>query len=226
MIDYVLAVCLILLLPGRALWKSLRKEQLPPNRPKAYLKTGSLIAGLLILLGYDWWHHARSLAALGLDVPLSRGGAVGFVIVAIILIAATIFVLVRRFRGAPQKDLSGQAKVSANESIPRSRAELAGFMVLAVLIGVGWEVLYRGFLLWLLVPHAGIVAAICIAAFSYAAAHGYKSRKQFVASIVSAFLFTIAFALSGSLWWLMLIHTTLGLVGGILGYKVASRKLR
>ena len=67
------------------------------------------------------------------------------------------------------------------------------------------------------------MAAVCIAALTYGAAHGYKNRTQFVASVISAFVFTIAFVLTGSLWWLMLIHTAIGIAGGIGSYKRAIK---
>lgn len=74
----------------------------------------------------------------------------------------------------------------------------------------GWEILYRGFIL-LLTPNTGLPIAITISALAYGIAHGYRSPKQLIASIVSAFAFTIAYALTHSLWWLIVIHAGLPL---------------
>jgi membrane protease YdiL (CAAX protease family) len=75
---------------------------------------------------------------------------------------------------------------------------------------VGWEILYRGFLLWFLSPYIGIAGAICLASFAYGLARGYQGRRQLVGSIASAFAFTVAFAITRSLWWLMLLHAARG----------------
>jgi membrane protease YdiL (CAAX protease family) len=83
------------------------------------------------------------------------------------------------------------------------------------------QLLYRGFLMLVLTPGAVILAAL-----AYGAGHGYKSRGQFAGSIVSAFLFTIGYVLTGSLWWLMLLHMGLplfGLISSSRARKAAQR---
>jgi membrane protease YdiL (CAAX protease family) len=82
--------------------------------------------------------------------------------------------------------------------------------------GVAWEVLFRGYLLWALTPRVGIVGAVFVASVAYGVAHGYKSPRQFTSSLVSALLFTIAYALTHSLWWLMLIHGGLPVMVGLI----------
>jgi len=76
----------------------------------------------------------------------------------------------------------------------------------------GWEVLYRGFLLQLLPPIIGLPFAIVASALAYGIAHGYKNPKELIASIISAFIFTIAYAWTHSIWWLILIHVGLPLL--------------
>lgn len=48
--------------------------------------------------------------------------------------------------------------------------------------------------------------AVVLAAVSYGAGHGYKSFKQFAGSIGVSLAFTIGYALTGSLWWLIVLH--------------------
>src|SRR5471032_1066689 len=40
----------------------------------------------------------------------------------------------------------------------------------------------------------------------YGAGHGFENVKQFLGSIVAAFAFTVEYALTGSLWWLIVLH--------------------
>jgi membrane protease YdiL (CAAX protease family) len=47
------------------------------------------------------------------------------------------------------------------------------------MLGAGWELLYRGFLLLVLTPSIGAWGAVAVSGLSYGAAHGYKNPKQF-----------------------------------------------
>src|SRR5690625_359177 len=138
-------------------------------------------------------------------------------------VALTIAEIIKKRKRQGHNDVKDAEKLQKNNLLPRTRRELTLFLGFTLLAGCGWELLYRGFLIWFLVPSIGTVGAVCIAAIAYGAAHGYKSRTQFLGSIVSAFAFTIAFVLTGSLWWLMLIHTALGFIGGFGSYKFASK---
>lgn len=223
MIDYVLVVLLIGVMPARALYKDLCGKSNEENRQEKYVGSGAIIVCLLLLLCYAWLHGARSMASLGLDIPLTNGGTIGLAI-AIVLLAGLVLVatIAKRKHKERNNDKSAE-RFSRNPLLPRTRHELGLFLAFALLAGCGWELLYRGFLIWFLVPYVGTVVAVCIAALAYGAAHGYKNRKQFLASVISALAFTVAFVLAGSLWWLMLIHTAAGFAGGIAGYKAASR---
>lgn len=97
--------------------------------------------------------------------------------------------------------------------LPQDSKEKTWFVIFSVVIGFAWELLYRGYLLWILTPQVGVVIAVSIAAISYGLAHGYQNKKQIIGSIIAAFVFTIAFALTNSLWWLILIHSALPLMG-------------
>jgi membrane protease YdiL (CAAX protease family) len=223
MIDYILAIVLIGAVPARTLYKSLRSERSKVNRPKVYIKSGAVILGLLVLLCYAWLHAGRAPTPLGLDIPLSERGMVGLAIAVALLVTLAIVEIVRKRRRQGADDEKAKEKLEKNDLLPHTRRELTLFLSFALLAGCGWELLYRGFLIWFFVPHVGTIIAVCIAALAYGLAHGYKSRMQFLGSIVSAFAFTIAFVLTGSLWWLMLIHTAAGVAGGLASYKVASK---
>lgn len=223
MIEYILAIVLIGVLPARALYKSLSHGGSQASRPRIYTTSGAVILGLLVLLCLAWLHAGRAPALLGLGLPLATGGRVGMAVALGLLVALAIVEIVMK-RKRRCSDAKAREKLANNHLLPRNRHELSLFLGFALLLGCGWELLYRGFLVWFLLPHVGTAGTICIAALAYGAAHGYKSRMQFLGSIVSAFAFTIAFVLSGSLWWLMLIHTAPAIAGGIGSYKLASRE--
>ncbi|UUZ47953.1 CPBP family intramembrane metalloprotease [Massilia sp. B-10] len=91
---------------------------------------------------------------------------------------------------------------------------------MSLFIGVGWELLYRGFLMLVLPGVLGTVGAILATSIAYGVSHGYKNRGQFVGSIISAFLFTMGYVLSHSLWWLIVLHLLAPVYMGIMGYRV------
>lgn len=219
MIDWLLAILLILVLPGFAIWRSLHPRAKPASRMRRYWNSIAYVVVLLLLLATSWWSAGRTLPQLGLGWPFTRGAAIGLIVfVALLAILSTISHLKTRKLTPAAKDKL-KAKAPGSDMLPQNPHELAVFLLLAVLLGCGWELLYRGFLWWFLAPRVGTVGAICIAALAYGLGHGVKERKQAIGSIVSAFAFMVAFVLTHSLWWLMLIHTALPLAGGLSAWR-------
>lgn len=67
-------------------------------------------------------------------------------------------------------------------------------------------------MLWALSPWIGTVGAVIVAAIGYGLGHGSKRAGSVGGAVVSSFIFTIAYALTGSLWWLMLLHAGLPII--------------
>lgn len=170
----------------------------------------------LALLAVLWVGSAQAkytLQDLGFDIPLSRAGAWGLGFAVLLLVGLSIAGHIIERRKTPE----ARAK-SENEMLdspmpwPRSTSEVLAFATSMFILTAGWEVLYRGFLLLLLMPIIGMPLAVVASALAYGIGHGYKNPKQLIASIISAFAFTIAYAWTHSLWWLILIHVGLPLM--------------
>ncbi len=201
MLDFLLAFLLLVAIPARALWRGHAQEA----KSVRYLKAVALIVGLLALLAIDWAKSGRSLLLLGVGAPMT-GVALFALAVAVLLLAG--LALAMRRAAAP----SLEGKRAESGLLPETAHELHLFLMLTPIVGFGWEVLYRGFLLWYLPPLTGIAAAIAISACAYGTAHGFKSGKQFAASIVIAFVFAGAYALTQNLWPLIVVHTGMPLL--------------
>ncbi|MBZ2209190.1 CPBP family intramembrane glutamic endopeptidase [Massilia soli] len=219
--ELILAAYLVAVMPARSIWKSLNKQATATRAPR-YLKTIVEIAILLAMLAAVTMFAGRSADSLGLDWPLSRAGFWG-------LVGALILLAVLWLAGAmssrsltDDKRAELESQVMDSDAMPRTAAELRMFFVASLFVGTGWELLYRGFLLAVLTPLIGAFPAIAAAAIAYGLAHGYKSPQQLISSIISAFIFTIAYYLTQSLWWLMLIHTGIGIIGALGAYKAVS----
>ena len=208
-LELAFALYLVVILPGQKLWQSLQPGAEPKrSRLAAYHASMIRIVILLAILTTLMWWSGRPAAALGLALPMPAAGAWGVIATGLLLAVMSVggWLWERKLQG--EKLAQYQAKMEkASDSMPQTKQELNTFLLMTLFIGCGWELLYRGFLMMVLTPVIGAATAVALAAIAYGAAHGYQSRGQFIGSIVSAFLFTIGYVLTGSLWWLMLLHT-------------------
>jgi membrane protease YdiL (CAAX protease family) len=204
--DYALLIALLILVPANSLWRSLAGRGSTLSRMARYGRTIGIISVLLALLALDWRLSGRSLESLGLDIPPSLPGLAGLGVAIVLTVA-----MVMMARIAPRRGGSGTDQTAL--LMPQSPAEYRIFILFSLAVGIGWELLYRGYLLWALTPLLGLPGAIALATLVYGLAHGYKSRRLFIGSLISSMLFVGGYALTGSLWWLMLVHSALPLVG-------------
>lgn len=170
--------------------------------------------GFLLLVAYT---SRVSASDLGLGFDLQTSGLVGLAIATVVCLGLVIPTLLAK---APAKGVEAK---DADFLKPEGPVELTHFTAMVLLIGFAWEVLYRGFLLWWLVPMVGTILAVLLAGLSYGLAHGWENSSKGVASIISALLFATAFALTGSLWWLIIIHITLPTIGFLALRKQMSK---
>lgn len=215
---WILALLLVVALPWRALRAS-RSGKPARSRARRYIETIAEIVALLLGLAVVATLNGAGAADFGLAWPPPRAGLVGLLVAALLiagLVGATLFLKPRR--GSARED-------EAMRQLPQGRDELLAYLAFTPFAGFGWEILYRGFLLWWLTPLVGIAGAVVIASLAYGLAHGWKSRADGLGSLVSAFLFTIGFAVTGSLWWLIAIHTALPLVGLLAGRRARTGQL-
>lgn len=204
--DILLTVLLVGLVPAYQVWLSLRRKPDRPDRVRAYVRTMGMATTLLAALSWVWLGAGRSPEALGFALP--PAGEVGLALAALLLSGLLLYILLAKPSAKPAPD----HVVKLMPSTPR---ETAVFLLMTLVIGTAWEVLFRGYLLWSLGGWIGIWPAVVVAAAAYGAAHGYKNRNQFIGSLVSALAFTTGYALTHSLWWLILIHTALPLAAAL-----------
>jgi membrane protease YdiL (CAAX protease family) len=203
-LDDLLTACLLLLVPGYMLWRSLTGKKRPPDARTARYRRGiAIAAALLAMLAAAWIPQGRSAAALGLELPLSRAGLIGLAIAAVLLLGLFISMRLAKRRAETAPD-SAEAAI-----LPETPAEWRLFVVSMLIVTPALELLYRGYLVWAIEPRFGTVLAVLLPATAYGAAHGYHGWRRFAGSLVSALLFTLGFVLTRSLWWLVLIHAGL-----------------
>jgi membrane protease YdiL (CAAX protease family) len=214
MLNILLAAFLLIVFPAFNLWRSLRPKSNKPPRSLMlrYWSMSWQPLGLLAALWAGSWQAGYSLRDIGFDIPLSRAGAWGLCFAVLILGGLWLVANVTERRKTPEARAESERKVlDSSFPWPRSGREIVAFIVSISIMTAAWEILYRGFVLLLLTPYTGLPLAIAISALAYGIGHGYTNPKELLAAIVSAFVFTIAYAVTHSLWWLIVIHAGLPL---------------
>lgn len=227
MLNSLLAAYLLLVLPAQNMWRSLRPKADGPTRAlmRRYWTMIWKTVVMLALLAAGSWQAGYGARDLGFDLPLSNAGAwgMGFAVALFAILLAANRIMERR--SAPEKRVEAERKLLASSfPWPRTGPEALAFIVSISLMTAGWEIVYRGFILLWLAPHTGLAAAIAFSAIAYGLAHGYDGPKRLIGSIISAFIFTAAYALTNSLWWLIVIHAGLPLMAVPLALR-ASRHI-
>lgn len=224
MLTLALAFYLVLVLPTRHLYRSIHPRQGPQRTIRQrYLLSIREIGLLLLALLFICWWHGYGAADMGLALP-AAGVPLWCLLAATTAMAALLianYISTRKMAPDKRATLLQRARDGA---MPTTPADLRLFGLVVLFIGAGWELLYRGFLVLALTPYIGVWPTVLLSGLSYGAAHGYKSPMQFALSILSALLFATGYVLSGSLWWLMVIHIVLPLTNAITTQQLISMK--
>jgi membrane protease YdiL (CAAX protease family) len=224
--NAALAASLLVALPVHQLWKSRRKGAAPDAALRRVAKYWRSMAEIMLLLSallFCALHGDWSAADLGLEFPLSAAGKWGLLFALMLLPGLQLAAVLTERRQSEAQRAALALKLEEHKFLPRTGKEFWIFTLLALCMGAGWELLYRGFLLHVLVPETGYGWAIALSALAYGLAHGYQNPKQLIGSVVSALLFAIGYAVTHSLWWLMVIHVGLPLLGAHSSVKAAKQ---
>lgn len=162
---------------------------------------------VIVMLGVLWagsWQAGYTARDIGFDIPLSNAGAWGLGFSVLLFGGLFVAASIIEHRYTAETLAKNERKLLDSPfPWPRTGVETVAFVLSMTIMTAGWEVLYRGFILLFLTPSVGLPIAVIVSAFAYGIGHGYESSKQLIVSIVSAFVFTIAYASTNSLWWLI-----------------------
>lgn len=222
--DIIFTLYLLVYFP----FMNLRRGFYPtPPKPElhalqSYWRQGRFVLVLLCVFMLVNWLGNHDANELGLGVPVSPGGIWGLVLAGGLLLALHIIGKHQELKMSPEERIKQEDKLrEVPFLLPRTQIETVVYIVTMVGMTATWELLFRGYLLLVLTPLTGMPLAVALAAISYGAGHGYKSSKQFFGSIAAAFAFTIGYALTGSLWWLIVLHAA-----APVAMLYAARKIR
>ncbi len=193
----------------------------PGARLAAYAQ-GMIVQWLLATTAVVIWVSlARDWNALGMARPIGwQGWAATGVAVALggLLLLQTV-VVARR----PETHADVRAGIAAYaDLLPVSRSDLSGFVALAITAGVCEELLFRGYLGWVLAHWLGNWGGQAGAVVVFALAHAYLGRTAIVRALLAGVVVAVLYLWSGSLLPSILLHALIDLASGWMGYVVLA----
>lgn len=174
------------------------------------------VLALWIAEGRPW-----SALRLGSAVPWRLG--IGFFVAAIIV--ALLLLQARKV----QKALARPKAVArlreqfafADPLVPQTNNERRRFWLLAITAGICEEILFRGFLMWLIAAWTDLALAVIISSVLFSCAHVHLGAGHVPKTALAGLLFALVVVASSSLWPAIVIHAAVDFNAGEIGFRVA-----
>jgi len=200
------------------------RARVPGARKRLYRTTIISLWMFTLFVLTLWIIRARPLSALWLGTAAPWRLSIGIVAVAI---AIAFFVLQGR---KVQKVLARPKAVArlreqlefANSLAPETSSERRGFWLLSITAGICEEILFRGFLMWLIAQWAGLITAVILSSVLFGCMHIYLGAAYVPKVTVVGLMFALIVVASGSLWPAIVIHTAMDLISGEISFRVAQ----
>ncbi len=221
-LDFLIVALAVLMMPamsiiaGRTLAREAPEARKLIHRYLRIISRGWLTAAVVAAA---WWVQDRPFGALGLAPHLRLWDYAGFVFALVIgfLMTAQSFGLA----AAPREKLERAMKTVRNIKVtPDTPGELALFMLVSLTAGVWEELVYRGFLIWFLVPLAGVTGAVVVSSLIFGLGHLYQGIRGLVTATGLGLVFAALYLVSGTLWWLIAVHAAIDIAGGLVTWRV------
>jgi membrane protease YdiL (CAAX protease family) len=177
-----------------------------------------LWGGSLLVLGLRF-EDELPMTAFGLELPTGWrlwAPAVLVVVLAWLQFDAALRICHRKGDNAKFRRQLG----STSLVLPHEAAELPAWCVMAMSAGFCEELLFRGFLIWLLQPVLGLWPAAIVSLALFAAAHAYQGVAGMVRTALLGAGLTLIVFLTHSLWPAIALHAVLDGMGGWIGWLI------
>ena len=201
-------------------FKEAANAGVPDARLHAYQRTviGQwAFAAVAILL---WIRAGRPWSQLGV-VPPADGQMIASAAIVAVIIALTVQQVRAIGRTTAERRRAIRPKLAFVEYLlPHSRQELRWFTALSLTAGACEELLFRGFLLWVLKAYVGIAMAALIGVVVFGVLHIYQGARGALKAGIAGLVMTIIVLVTGWLIPAMVVHALVDLSSGVLGFAV------
>jgi membrane protease YdiL (CAAX protease family) len=231
--DHILFLLLGAILPVFLLVSGNRRRKATPLRWNEKMKiglyygNGLLLYGLAALVLIVCWITGRPLTEIGLG-----WGRQPYDLTAVMLLAGFILIyLLDLYLEAGSAASREETRVAFRKLgfMPDSARQFLHFVFLAVAAGVGEEVVYRGFMITYLGELFGtsggaVAAVLLVPAVAFGAGHLYQGWRAVGKIVLMAVLFGFFYLRTNTLWPLMLVHTAIDVLGGVMSWYLLGRE--
>ena len=169
-----------------------------------------------------WLLALRPLSEMGFRMPVTDTLVIA--LTALFIIAYVVETYTELTREGNEDEI-----LKSSAFLPQNRQELFYFTILAISAGICEEIVYRGFMVTYLmeVIDDRIIAfnvAVILPAVIFGIVHMYQGTKSVLKIAIMSLLFSTIFIFSQSLLIVVLLHTGVDIIGGIIGMNI-TRKL-
>ena len=198
----------------------------PGLKVRMYYGNGLFLLLLALVVLVVWYFTGRPFTAIGLGwgrMPYDPV-AIGIIFAFLALYALDLFSEI----GSETRQQKTRKKFRELGFLPATGTQYLHFLFLCVCAGVGEEIVYRGFLITYCAEVFGTggwaaVGALLVPAVSFGVAHIYQGGQAVIKIVAMALLFGFFFYRTGSLWPLILLHTAIDAVGGLLSWYLEEK---
>lgn len=222
--DLLVLLLLMIALPVRAYLgmrhlRAVSADALPRLRPQYHARGIAAQWMLAAIVAALWITHHRPLAQL-LLVPRPTWGLAGVMIGTVGIVIAVQRQMAKLANDAELVARIHDRLAPAGRLLPAHSKEWPLFALFAVTAGICEELLFRGFLQWVLLSYVGLWPSVVLQVAIFGIAHAYQGGAGMLRTgFVGAFL-TVVVLLSGSLYPAMVLHALMDLQAGRLALRL------
>ncbi|TXF91445.1 CPBP family intramembrane metalloprotease [Neolewinella aurantiaca] len=231
--DHILFLLLGIVLPVILLVTGNRRRKGTPIRWSEKMKVGLYYSNGLLLYGMaaavvvTWLLTGRPLTEIGLG-----WGKLPYDLTAVLLLVGflVLYLLDLYYEaGSPASREETRQEFKKLGFLPVNAYQFLHFLFLALAAGVGEEIVYRGFMINYLSGLFGdtgwaVVVVLLGPAIAFGVGHIYQGWRAVGKIIAMAVLFGFFLLRTNTLWPLILIHTAVDVLGGLLSWYLQGRE--
>lgn len=225
-VDLAVLALLTLAVPWIARWGHRRLERrvaAGAQRARVTGYRGTMIWqwALTAALLFGWTAAGRPLEELGLRLG-DRPGLWWGLAVTLVLAGFLWFQSRQVTRSQAARAAARQQLARFETVLPHDRRELSAFYRLSLTAGICEEIVYRGYLMWLLDALSGPAVAVAGSAVVFALGHAYQGRQGMARTGVVGLVQGGIYLLTGAVWVPMLLHAATDLTSGRMAHAALS----
>ena len=186
------------------------------------------LSAAVIMIHWAWQERAISWMGFRSDLTVKN---LPLTLSLTLLLAVLYFgdILFNLIRSSGERDRAREEMIEKMPFLPRYVRELPAYLVMCLAAGICEEIIFRGFLVTYFLPElnqrTGLpYLSVLVPALLFSLAHFYQGWQAILKIFVLSVLLALIFIVGGSIWWVMIIHFLIDLIGGGLSIYLLSDK--